>query len=54
MGFPPVDGQSEGYIRGPMKGPPVPPMEIPKKPKKKKEEKVDVLEYELQIFLVTS
>jgi hypothetical protein len=44
MGFPPANGESEGYIRGPMKGPPVPPLEIPKKPKKKEEEIVEVLE----------
>ena len=52
MGFPPADGQPEGYIRGPMKGPDVPPLEIPKKPKKKEIE-TDTLQYVLNVYFVT-
>lgn len=54
MGFPPRNGESEGYIRGPMKGPDVPPLEIQKKPKKK-EESVEVLElrYTFKFAFVT-
>lgn len=52
MGFPPRDGGSEGYIRGPMKGPPVPPMEVPKEPKKKEIE-TDTLQYVLNVYFVT-
>jgi hypothetical protein len=55
MGFPPADGQSEGYIRGPMKGPPVPPMEIPKKPKKNEEEKEEIweLRYTMKVAFIS-
>ena len=53
MGFPPGPGQKSGYIRGPMKGPPVPPMEIPKKPKKKEEKELDTLQYILNVYFVT-
>ena len=52
MGFPPADGQPEGYIRGPMKGPDVPPMETPKKPKKEEIE-TDTLQYALNVYFVT-
>lgn len=54
MGFPPRDGESEGYIRGPMKGPDVPPMEIPKKPKKKEEiEEVWELRYTMKVAFIS-
>ena len=54
MGFPPKDGKSEGYIRGPMKGPDVPPMEIPKNPKKPKEEieEIEEIRYEFKIRII--
>lgn len=58
LGFPPKSGESVGAIRGPMKGPPVPPMEIPKKPKKKEEEEaieeVVELHYILTVGFITS
>jgi hypothetical protein len=36
-----------------MKGPPVPPLEIPKKPKKKEAKEVDTLQYILNVYFVT-
>lgn len=52
LGFPPQNGGVEGAIRGPMKGPPIPPLEIPKKPKKKKEKEPDQLQYILNVYFV--
>ena len=53
MGFPPKPGQSKGYIRGPMKGPEIPPMEGKKKKKpKKKELPKDKEQYILSINFV--
>lgn len=54
MGFPPGPGEKKGYIRGPMKGPPVPPLEAVKKPKKKEEE-IDVweLRYTMRIAFIS-
>jgi len=54
MGFPPGPGQSMGAIRGPMKGPPIPPVEGKKKPKKKEEEIVEVLDlkYTLKVAFI--
>lgn len=53
MGFPPKPGQSKGYIRGPMKGPEIPPIEGGKKKKKPPviEPRKDV-EYILEIEVV--
>lgn len=55
MGFPPGPGEKKGYIRGPMKGPPVPPLEAVKKPKKKEEEEIDVweLRYTMRIAFIS-
>lgn len=52
MGFPPAPGQSVGAIRGPMKGPPIPPIEKKKKPKKKKPVETKELQYTLSILFV--
>jgi hypothetical protein len=54
MGFPPAPGQSMGAIRGPMKGPPIPPYEAKKK-KKKEEEIVEVLnlKYTLKVAFIS-
>ena len=55
MGFPPREGESEGYIRGPMKGPDVPSLEIPKKTKKKKVEVEEVgeLRYTMKVAFIS-
>lgn len=53
MGFPPGPGESMGAIRGPMKGPSIPPYETKKK-KKKEEEIVEVIElrYTLRVAFI--
>lgn len=43
MGFPPGPGESQGAIRGPMKGKPIPPIEVKKKRKKQVEEVTEEL-----------
>ena len=54
MGFPPKPGQGQGYIRGPMKGPEIPPMEGKKKKRpKKEEEKKEINIYSLELIFVT-
>ena len=54
LGFPPRPGQSKGAIRGPMKGPEIPPMEEKnkKRPEKKELPKDKEVQYILSINFV--